>query len=68
MKKIFCFVLVISVLFVFSGCGKTKVLHCDYCNREITVLESNEMNEDWIIYCEDCNEELFSDDPILGNG
>ena len=46
---------------------KTKILHCDHCGTEIKVSESSNMEEDWIIYCETCNEELFGDDPLLGN-
>ena len=68
MKKLVCVLLVICVLFLMTGCQKTKVLHCDHCNKEVVVNESSNMEEDWIIYCESCNEELFGDDPILGNG
>ena len=65
MKKLVV-LLVICSLIVVAGCGKTKVLHCDHCNKEVTVEESSNMEEDWIIYCEECNEKLFGDDPILG--
>ena len=63
--------LLLALLFIplsLTACVKTKTLHCDYCGTEITVAESNKMEEDWIIYCEKCNEELFGDDPVLGNG
>lgn len=46
--------------------GYTKILHCDHCGEEVEVKESSNMEEDWIIYCEKCNEELFADDPLLG--
>lgn len=68
MKKIICLILLLCIIFAFSGCIRTKLLHCDSCGREITVNEGSDMNDDWIIYCNECNEELFSDDPILGNG
>lgn len=67
MKK-FLGVLLLACLFLtLGGCMKTKILHCDHCGTEIKVSESSNMEEDWIIYCETCNEELFGDDPLLGN-
>jgi len=72
MKKIISLTLALcmlmAVLFTVTGCGKTKLLHCDGCNKEVFVDENSNMEEDWIIYCEECNEELFGDDPILGTG
>lgn len=68
MKKLICILLVISIFTLLAGCKGTKTLHCDSCNAEVVVKEDSNMTEDWIIYCESCNEELFGDDPILGNG
>ena len=69
MKRGIAVVLIwIIVLTALSACGKTKILHCDHCGTEVKVKESSNMEEDWIIYCETCNEELFGDDPILGTG
>ncbi len=68
MKKMICFLLAVCLVFALTGCIKTKTLHCDYCQKEITVKENSNMNEEWIVYCEECNEELFGDDPVLGNG
>lgn len=67
MKKLFPLIVIFCVVFVMTGCVETKTLHCDRCNKEISVKQSSDMEEDWIIYCNACNEELFSDDPILGN-
>ena len=67
-RKISLILALLFVLLSLTACGKTKALHCDHCGTEITVAESNQMEEDWIIYCAECNEELFGDDPILGNG
>lgn len=68
MKKLLCLLTAVCLLFTLTACGKTKILHCDSCGKEVTVKESSDMQEDWIIYCEKCNEELFGDDPVLGNG
>lgn len=43
------------------GCGKTKILHCDNCNAEVEVGAKSNMEEDWSIYCDTCNEQLFGD-------
>ena len=59
MKKLLCFVMALSFLFAM-GCA-TKTLHCDGCNKEIEVKESSAMEEDWIIYCDECNEKLPDD-------
>ena len=65
MKKLMLiFLLALAIL--ISSCGKTKILHCDYCGGEVEVSEKSNMTEDWIIYCEPCNNELFSDHPLLG--
>ncbi len=66
MKKGLCVLLAVMMLLVSAGCGKTKVLHCDHCNKEVTVKESSNMDESWTLYCDECNEELFGDDPLLG--
>lgn len=58
-------VLLISLM-LLCGCGITKTLHCDNCGKEVNVSQSSNMEEDWAIYCEECNEELFGDDPVLG--
>ena len=59
MKKIFCILMTLTLAFTLTACGKTKVLHCDNCGTEVAVKESSNMEEGWIIYCQDCNERLF---------
>ena len=66
MKKVLLALLIATLLLTaLAGCGKTKTLHCDNCNKEVAVEEDSNMEEEWIIYCEECNEELFGDDPLL---
>lgn len=67
-KKALVLLLTLSLLFTLLACGATKILHCDHCGTEVKVKENSNMEEDWIIYCETCNEELFGDDPLLGGG
>lgn len=68
MKKTLCILMTAGILFTLTACAKTKALHCDNCGKEITVKESSDMDDSWLIYCEECNEELFGEDPLLGNG
>ncbi len=67
MKKVLCFLAAACFLFSMAGCTKTKTLHCDKCNKEISVKEESDMNDDWGIYCKDCHEEIFNDNPIFDN-
>ncbi len=61
---ILCLVLILTLL--LCSCGEKKTLHCDNCGIEVSVDADSNMEEDWTIYCEECNEELFGDDPVLG--
>ncbi len=65
MKKFTIILLAMAMLFLMTSCA-TKTLHCDNCNAEVKVAENSNMEEDWAIFCESCNEELFADDPLLG--
>lgn len=65
MKKIICALLIVSIFLCLAGCGKTKTLHCDSCNTEITVNENSKVEEDWAIYCESCEEAIMGDNTIL---
>lgn len=67
MKKVIILLSVVALLLALAACGATKILHCDHCGKEISVKESSNMEEDWIIYCKDCNEDLFGDDLLLAN-
>lgn len=65
MKKILCILIIVSLVFAVVGCYATKTLTCDNCGKEVKVKESSNMDESWIIYCDECNEQLFGDDPLL---
>ena len=66
-KRIVAIIFAITVLLLtLCGCGEKKELTCDHCGEKVLVSEKSNMEEDWIVYCEKCNEELFSDDPVLG--
>lgn len=65
MKKALCILMILGLIFTMVGCSATKTLHCDHCGKEAKVKASSNMEEDWIIYCEECNEKLFGDNPLL---
>ena len=64
MKKMILIILILLMVFSMAGC-KTRTVHCDHCGKEITVKEKSNVTEEWILYCNDCNEELFDGDPLL---
>ena len=61
MKKLLCFLGAASILFALVGCGSKKILHCDNCNKEVAVNADSNMEEDWSIFCEECNKALFGE-------
>ncbi len=64
MKRVLAITLLLMLL--LCGCGKTKIVYCDHCGAEIKVAEDSNMNdEDWILFCKDCEEELFGDEPVV---
>ena len=65
MKKT-AFVLLLVFLAVLSaGCGEKKILHCDQCGIEVDASQYPNMEEDWQIFCEACNEILFPEDGLF---
>ena len=69
LKKLLCVLMAVcllSLLLLAGGCAEPKVLHCDNCNKEVEVDAGSNMEEDWTVYCAECNELLFGDDPLLG--
>ena len=67
MKKSIITALLTVLILTLLLCGcKAKTLHCDRCNKEVVVSENSNMEEGWSVYCAECNEELFGDDPVLG--
>lgn len=68
LRKLMWITATVAALCMLVGCTGSKILHCDHCGKEVTVEQSSNMEEDWIIYCPECNEELFADDPIVGKG
>ena len=60
MKKILCFVLALAMALAVSGCGKTKTLTCDGCGKTVEVSESSNMTDEWLVFCEDCQDDVVN--------
>ena len=56
--------IVLAAALLLVGCGATKTLHCDRCGREVRVSADSNMDEDWILYCRDCEKALGLDKLI----
>lgn len=64
MKKLFALALVAALCLSLTACG-SKTLHCDGCGAEVQVAQNSNMEEDWIIFCHDCEEEMG---PVVTTG
>lgn len=56
MKKLITLSLVILLVLSLTACGSKNILHCDGCGKEVSA--DAKMNEDWIVYCSDCEPEF----------
>lgn len=62
MKKLLILILALLIAICAAGCSaKTQVLHCDNCGTEVKVDEKSGMDEEWIIFCEECEKEIGLD-------
>ncbi len=53
--------IVLAAALLLVGCGATKTLHCDRCGKAVRVSADSNMDEDWILYCRDCEKALGLD-------
>ena len=57
-KRMLVLLLVIAFVLGMAACGKTKIVHCDRCDAEIEVKADSNVEEDWIVFCADCEKEV----------
>ena len=67
-KRIFSLILAVLLLLALAGCVKTKTVHCDHCGEELAINANSNMTDDWIIYCKQCENDLFGDNPVVSPG
>lgn len=63
MKKYFALLLCMLLLLTLAACSETKTVHCDRCGTEIVIESDSNVDEEWILLCGDCEEELHGDNP-----
>ena len=69
MKKRFILILLCAaMLLTFAACGQKKTVHCDRCGSEITRDADSNITEEWIVFCAECEEEAFGDNPVVSPG
>lgn len=61
-KKILGILLVLAMILTFVGCGEKKIVHCDSCGAEIEVEADSDVNEDWTLFCSECESKLELED------
>lgn len=64
MRKILCLLLAVVLILTLVGCGK-RIVICDGCGAEIKVRKNSNITEEWIVYCADCEQELFGEDGLI---
>ena len=58
MKKFVLLLMILAMIFAFTGCGEKKTLTCDHCGADVQVAADSEMTDEWIIYCDECEASL----------
>ncbi len=66
-KKISLILGTFALILTLAACGETKTVHCDNCTTELVIDADSNMEEDWVVYCEPCSEELFSGEDLIGD-
>ena len=55
-KFILLFMALFCALSVTACSGEKKQLTCDGCGKTVEVGADSNMEEDWILFCEECGE------------
>lgn len=67
-KRILSLLLLAALLLTLAACGETRTVHCDHCGADIELASDSNIEEDWIVFCKTCEEELFGDNPVVSPG
>ena len=64
LKKIILTIAILSCFLCLTACStEKKQLTCDGCGKTVEVSADSNMEENWIIFCEECGEpEILSDE------
>ena len=64
-RKLLCLFLVVVMLLTLVACGQKRTVICDGCGTEITVKDNSNITDEWIVFCEKCELELFGEDGVV---
>ena len=57
LKKATILFVILALVTCMSACGKeTKELTCDGCGKTVAVEADSNMDDSWILFCEECGE------------
>ncbi len=65
MKKWTALLALVLLLMSLCSCGETKTVTCDRCGKTIELNADSKIEEDWIVFCKECEEEAFGDNPVV---
>ena len=60
--------LLLALLLLLSGCADPKTVTCDHCGAEITLNKGSNITDEWIVFCKECEENLFGENPVVSPG
>lgn len=61
-------ILLAILLLLLSGCGETRTVTCDHCGDTIQLPQNSNIEDDWIVFCNTCEENLFGENPVVDPG
>ena len=57
LKKIILIMAILSCILCLTACSGKKIqLTCDGCGKAVDVDADSGMEEDWIVFCEECGD------------
>lgn len=68
MKKVIFLILAFCLTLTMASCGKTRTVTCDHCGEAITIPDTSNITEEWIVYCKTCELALFGEDGVVQPG
>ena len=65
-SKLVCLLLALVLVLALIGCGKEmRTVTCDHCGKGVEVEADSNITDEWILYCRDCEVELFGEDGLV---
>lgn len=57
--------ILLAAFLLLTGCGETRTVTCDGCGETLEIEADSNMDDSWIIYCEECQVEFFGEDGLI---